>query len=52
MTVVTKGVKVFDLNATLAFVNVWVQDLKYALVKDGDLITLVYPLDLALGLSS
>jgi cystathionine beta-synthase len=50
MKVVTKGVKVFDLNANLAFINVWVQDLKYALVKDGDFISLVYSLDLTLGL--
>lgn len=50
MTVVTKGVKIFDLNTT--FVNVWVQDLKYALIKDENFITLIYPLDLAVGLIS
>ena len=50
--VVTKNLKIIKFETSLAFVAVWLEDWKYAVVQDGDFISVIYPMDLALALSS
>ncbi|OMJ88351.1 hypothetical protein SteCoe_9766 [Stentor coeruleus] len=42
-TSLVKVLKCMKMDTTIAFVNVWLEDLKYAVVHDGDFIGLIYP---------
>ena len=50
--VLTKNLKIMKFDTSLAFVAVWLEDWKYGVVHDGDFISIIYPIDLALALSS
>ena len=45
--VMVKGVKYLTMDTSLAFVAVWLEDWKYAVVHDGDFIALIYPIHLS-----
>jgi cystathionine beta-synthase len=38
-----KVLKCMTMDTTIAFVNTWLEDLKYAVVQDGEFIGLIYP---------
>lgn len=38
-----KVIKCMTMDTTIAFVNTWLEDLKYAVVQDGEFIGLIYP---------
>ena len=45
--VMAKKVKIHNLDTSLAFLAVWLEDLDYAIVQDGDFIGIVYPIHLS-----
>ena len=49
-SVLTKSIRVFGLDTNLTLANIWMQDMKYALVQESDSYFFVYPRDISLSL--